>query len=41
MMLTRLVPYQTLRYTKAGVEDGEINNQRKGVPRYAGVVGGN
>ena len=26
---------------KAGVEDGEINNQRKGVPRYAGVVGGN
>ena len=26
---------------KAGVEDGEINNQRKGVPRYAGVDGGN
>ena len=32
--------YQTLYTKKAGVEDGEINNQRKAFLRYAGVVGG-
>ena len=41
IILTRLVRLSNASLQKAGVEDAvEINNQRKGVPRYAGVVGG-
>ena len=37
----RLVRLSNASLLKSRVKMVEINNQRKGVPRYAGVVGGN